>query len=131
MPSAAALKRGSAAAAAILDAHRKANGGAYPETVAVNLWGLDAIKTKGESVAIALYLVRMRLPPARQSVNGFYTCLCPTVPRRIVGDSCRSTPTHVKHAQCQVHPDPRDDYDEADVADDDVKADDGMKMVVR
>jgi magnesium chelatase subunit H len=31
--------------------------GAYPETVAVNLWGLDAIKTKGESVAIALYLV--------------------------------------------------------------------------
>ena len=27
-------------------AHRAANGGAYPETMAVNLWGLDAIKTK-------------------------------------------------------------------------------------
>ena len=33
----------------ILQAHREANGGAWPETVAVNLWGLDSIKTKGES----------------------------------------------------------------------------------
>ena len=30
-------------------AHREANDGAWPETVAVNLWGLDSIKTKGES----------------------------------------------------------------------------------
>jgi magnesium chelatase subunit H len=30
----------------VLDAHRAANGGAWPETVAINLWGLDAIKTK-------------------------------------------------------------------------------------
>lgn len=29
----------------------------YPETVAVTLWGLDTIKTKGESVAILLSLV--------------------------------------------------------------------------
>jgi len=29
----------------------------FPETVAVTLWGLDAIKTKGESVAILLALV--------------------------------------------------------------------------
>jgi magnesium chelatase subunit H len=29
----------------------------YPETVAVTLWGLDAIKTRGESVAIAVSLV--------------------------------------------------------------------------
>ena len=34
--------------------------GAYPETVAVNLWGLDAIKTKGESVGIVLRLVGAR-----------------------------------------------------------------------
>ena len=34
--------------------------GAYPETVAVNLWGLDAIKTKGESVGIVLHLVGAR-----------------------------------------------------------------------
>lgn len=31
--------------------------GTVPETVAVNLWGLDSIKTKGESVAIVLTLV--------------------------------------------------------------------------
>ena len=57
MPSAAALARGSAAADAILAAHRAANDGAWPETVAVNLWGLDAIKTRGESVATVLRLV--------------------------------------------------------------------------
>ena len=60
MPSAAAMARGAAAAAAILEAHRAQNGGAWPETVAVNLWGLDAIKTKGESVGIALALVGAR-----------------------------------------------------------------------
>ena len=31
--------------------------GPYPQTVAVTLWGLDTIKTKGESVAILLALV--------------------------------------------------------------------------
>ena len=35
MPSQAALERGSRVAAAILQAHRDANGGAWPETVAV------------------------------------------------------------------------------------------------
>ncbi|EFN54112.1 hypothetical protein CHLNCDRAFT_25038 [Chlorella variabilis] len=61
MPSLAALDRGSKAAEAILQAHREANDGAWPETVAVNLWGLDSIKTKGESVAIALHMVGARL----------------------------------------------------------------------
>lgn len=46
MPGPAAEARGAAAAQAVLDSHRAANGGAYPETVAINLWGLDAIKTK-------------------------------------------------------------------------------------
>jgi magnesium chelatase subunit H len=46
MPGPAAEARGAAAAQAVLDAHRAANGGAWPETVAINLWGLDAIKTK-------------------------------------------------------------------------------------
>lgn len=31
--------------------------GNYPETVAVMLWGLDAIKTRGESLGIILELV--------------------------------------------------------------------------
>ena len=57
MPSAAAMARGSATADAILAAHLASHGGAYPETVAVNLWGLDAIKTRGESVATVLRLV--------------------------------------------------------------------------
>ena len=60
MPSLAAEERGYQAAAAILESHQAANAGAYPETVAVNLWGLDAIKTKGESVAMAIWLVGAR-----------------------------------------------------------------------
>lgn len=60
MPGPAAIIRGDTAANAILDAHRASNNGAYPQTVAVSLWGLDAIKTKGESVAIALCLIGAR-----------------------------------------------------------------------
>jgi magnesium chelatase subunit H len=68
MPSAAALERGSEAAQLIVESHRRQNGGAFPETVAVNLWGLDAIKTKGESVAIVLHLVGAR--PVREGAPG-------------------------------------------------------------
>jgi magnesium chelatase subunit H len=57
MPSAGAWIRGQKAAEETLRQHRLANDGSYPETVAVTLWGLDAIKTRGESVAIALALV--------------------------------------------------------------------------
>jgi magnesium chelatase subunit H len=60
MPSAAAATRGAAVADAILKQHQDANDGAYPESVSVNLWGLDAIKTKGESVGIVLQLVGAR-----------------------------------------------------------------------
>ena len=56
MPSPAAAARGAEAADKIIAQHRSQNDDAYPETVAVNLWGLDAIKTKGESVAIVLQL---------------------------------------------------------------------------
>ena len=35
MPSQAALERGSAVAQGIIDSHKQANAGAYPETVAV------------------------------------------------------------------------------------------------
>jgi len=56
MPSPAAYQRGREIAKKIiaqhLDEHDK-----YPETVAVMLWGLDAIKTKGESLGILLELV--------------------------------------------------------------------------
>lgn len=57
MPSAGAWVRGQSAVSEILRQHKEANDRQYPETVAVTLWGLDAIKTKGESVAIVLALV--------------------------------------------------------------------------
>jgi magnesium chelatase subunit H len=57
MPSASAWVRGQKAADEIIRQHRANNNDQFPETVAVTLWGLDAIKTRGESVAIALALV--------------------------------------------------------------------------
>ncbi len=60
MPGPSAMARGAEAAEKILVAHREQNNGAWPETVAVNLWGLDAIKTKGESVGIVLTMIGAR-----------------------------------------------------------------------
>jgi magnesium chelatase subunit H len=56
MPSAAAYERGRAIALNLLKQHQQEHG-TYPETIAVMLWGLDAIKTKGESLGIILELV--------------------------------------------------------------------------
>ena len=56
MPSPAAYARGREIAKKIMAQHLEEQGG-YPETVAVMLWGLDAIKTKGESLGIVLELV--------------------------------------------------------------------------
>ncbi|HEY9697293.1 MAG TPA: magnesium chelatase subunit H [Trichocoleus sp.] len=56
MPSAAAYERGRSIAQKIIAQHLQEQG-TYPETVAVMLWGLDAIKTKGESLGILLELV--------------------------------------------------------------------------
>jgi magnesium chelatase subunit H len=56
MPSPAAYERGREIARKIIAQHLEENG-KYPETVAVMLWGLDVIKTKGESLGILLELV--------------------------------------------------------------------------
>jgi len=56
MPSPAATLRGREIAQKILAQHQQETG-TYPETVAVMLWGLDAIKTRGESIGILLELV--------------------------------------------------------------------------
>ncbi|MBD2307621.1 magnesium chelatase subunit H [Chroococcidiopsis sp. FACHB-1243] len=56
MPSPAAYERGKAIAQNIISQHLQEHG-EYPETVAVMLWGLDAIKTRGESLGILLELV--------------------------------------------------------------------------
>ena len=55
MPSPAAFERGKEIAKKIIQQNLEE--GAYPETVAVMLWGLDSIKTKGESLGILLELV--------------------------------------------------------------------------
>jgi magnesium chelatase subunit H len=56
MPSPAAYERGREIAKKIIAQNLEENG-TYPETVAVMLWGLDAIKTRGESLGILLELV--------------------------------------------------------------------------
>lgn len=56
MPSPAAYERGREIARKLIAQHRQDQGD-YPETVAVMLWGLDAIKTRGESLGIVLELV--------------------------------------------------------------------------
>jgi magnesium chelatase subunit H len=56
MPSPGAYERGKAIARQLIDQHQQEQG-TYPETIAVMLWGLDAIKTKGESLGILLELV--------------------------------------------------------------------------
>lgn len=56
MPSPAAYERGREIGRKLVAQH-VAEHSAYPETVAVMLWGLDAIKTKGESLGILLELV--------------------------------------------------------------------------
>ncbi len=56
MPSPAAYERGREIGKKIIAQHLEEEG-KYPETVAVMLWGLDAIKTKGESLGILLELV--------------------------------------------------------------------------
>ncbi|MBE9189724.1 magnesium chelatase subunit H [Gloeocapsopsis crepidinum LEGE 06123] len=56
MPSPAAYERGKEIAQKIIAQHLQEHK-TYPETVAVMLWGLDAIKTRGESLGILLELV--------------------------------------------------------------------------
>jgi magnesium chelatase subunit H len=56
MPSPAAYERGRQIARQLI-AQSLEDQGDYPETIAVMLWGLDAIKTKGESLGILLELV--------------------------------------------------------------------------
>jgi magnesium chelatase subunit H len=56
MPSPGADVRGREIARKLIAQNREEMGN-YPETVAVMLWGLDTIKTRGESIAIVLELV--------------------------------------------------------------------------
>lgn len=66
VPSAAAFARSELVATSLLDRYRSENG-RYPEAMALVLWGLDNIKTQGEGVAQALWLLGVR--PVRDALN--------------------------------------------------------------
>src|SRR6266550_633927 len=55
-PSTIAVRRAEPIANALLERHCK-EAGSYPETIAMVLWGIDNIKTEGEAVAQALWLL--------------------------------------------------------------------------
>ncbi|KAK4533792.1 hypothetical protein CCYA_CCYA19G4674 [Cyanidiococcus yangmingshanensis] len=67
VPSTIAYQRGAEIARAILTQHQERSPGTFPETVAVMLWGLDSIKTRGESVGTVLELVGAR--PVREATG--------------------------------------------------------------
>jgi magnesium chelatase subunit H len=66
VPSAVAFARGKIVAGSLLDRYKHENG-RYPEAMALVLWGLDNIKTQGEGVAQALWLLGVR--PMRDALN--------------------------------------------------------------
>jgi len=66
VPSAVAFARGEVVATSLLERYRSENG-RYPEAMALVLWGLDNIKTQGEGVAQALWLLGVR--PVRDGLN--------------------------------------------------------------
>ena len=66
VPSAAAFARSEAVANSLLDRYRQEHG-RFPEAMALVLWGLDNIKTQGEGVAQALWLLGVR--PVRDALN--------------------------------------------------------------
>jgi magnesium chelatase subunit H len=66
VPSSAAFARSEVVANSLLDRYKSENG-RYPEAMALVLWGLDNIKTQGEGVAQALWLLGTR--PVRDALN--------------------------------------------------------------
>jgi magnesium chelatase subunit H len=66
VPSAAAFARSEIVATSLLERYRSENG-RFPEAMALVLWGLDNIKTQGEGVAQALWLLGVR--PVRDALN--------------------------------------------------------------
>ena len=70
IPTAAAVQSAKIVVDRLLDRQRAENGGAYPETIAVVLWGTDNIKTYGESLAQVMWMVGAKpVPDALGRVN--------------------------------------------------------------
>jgi magnesium chelatase subunit H len=66
VPSLGAFQKSEQTVAALLGRHREESG-RYPESVGMVLWGMDNIKTGGEGVAQALWL--MGVAPSRDGMN--------------------------------------------------------------
>lgn len=66
VPSAASFTRSKLVAERLIDRFREEHGN-YPESMALVLWGLDNIKTQGDGVAQALWLLGVR--PVRDALN--------------------------------------------------------------
>jgi len=66
VPSRVAFQKSEAVAGALLARHLKEKG-RYPETIGMVLWGMDNIKTQGEGVAQALWLIGVE--PLRDAMN--------------------------------------------------------------
>nr|CAC69537.1 Magnesium chelatase H-subunit [Chlamydomonas reinhardtii]CAC69552.1 Magnesium chelatase H subunit [Chlamydomonas reinhardtii] len=60
IPTQAALKSARLVVDRLLDRERDNNGGKYPETIALVLWGTDNIKTYGESLAQVMMMVGVK-----------------------------------------------------------------------
>ncbi|KAG1675380.1 hypothetical protein FOA52_012299 [Chlamydomonas sp. UWO 241] len=70
IPTVAAIKSAAVVVERLLDRERSLNGGKYPETIALVLWGTDNIKTYGESLAQVMMMVGIRpVPDALGRVN--------------------------------------------------------------
>lgn len=70
IPTTAAVKSAKVIVDRLLERQRLDNGGNYPETIAVVLWGTDNIKTYGESLAQVMWMVGVKpVPDALGRVN--------------------------------------------------------------
>ncbi|MFV9506621.1 MAG: magnesium chelatase subunit H [Oscillochloridaceae bacterium umkhey_bin13] len=75
VPSDSAYERGVRIGEALIYAHQGEHDGEYPETIAQVLWGLDAIKTKGESIGVILGLIGARPVKDGQGKIGRYALI--------------------------------------------------------
>eukprot|EP00850_Spirogloea_muscicola_P020228 SM000210S06742 [mRNA] locus=s210:163176:170627:+ [translate_table: standard] len=70
IPTSAALQSAKVVVDRLIDRQKVENGGKFPETIALVLWGTDNIKTYGESLAQVLWIIGVRpLPDALGRVN--------------------------------------------------------------
>ncbi|MEG4504050.1 magnesium chelatase subunit H [Microcoleus sp. F6_B4] len=70
IPTTGAVKSAKVVVDRLLERQRVDNGGNYPETIAVVLWGTDNIKTYGESLAQVMWMVGVKpVPDALGRVN--------------------------------------------------------------